>query len=297
VTASPTTVVAFNTTGNPGILRPAQPSDSRPVPVLADPGTAAAAGPDRILGMSVDGLPVNVRVVGTVSRFPTVAADSEGFIVADEATLDSALDAQLPGQGRTDELWVSSSRPAALHAALASGPLSPLGSSFRADLEHGLRAAPTARGVFGTLVAAAVLSAALAVLGLLTALLGGARDERIERDLEAQGVGPRALRADLQLRLALASVLGVCFGLVIAVLLTRLAVASVRAAGTVANPQPPLVTVVPWVELAAWGVGAIAALMAVGWLATRLVIGRKTPRGPEPALVADGGALSEGVAR
>jgi hypothetical protein len=243
------------------------------VPVLADPGTAAAAGPDRTLGTSVDGLPVNVRVVGTVSRFPTVAADSEGFIVADEATLDSALDAQLPGQGRTDELWVSSSHPAALHAALASGPLSPLGSSFRADLAHGLRA------------------------GLLTALLGGARDERIERDLEAQGVGPRALRADLQLRLALASVLGVCFGLVIAVLLTRLAVASVRAAGTVADPRPPLVTVVPWVELAAWGLGAVAALMAVGWLATRLVIGRKTPRGPEPALVADGGALSEGVAR
>lgn len=297
VAASPTTVVGFSTTGNPGILRPAQPSDSRPVPVLADPGTAAAAGPDRILGMSVDGLPVNVRVVGTVRRFPTVAAGAEGFVVADEATLDSALDAQLPGQGRTDELWVSSSRPARLHAALASGPLSPLGSSFRADLEHALRAAPTARGVFGTLVAAAMLAAALAVLGLLTALLGGARDERIERDLEAQGVGPRAIRADLQLRLALASTLGVCFGLVIAVLLTRLAVASVRAAGTVADPQPPLVTVVPWVELAIWGAGVVAVLIAAGWLTTRLVIGRKTPSGPEPSLVADGGALSEGVAR
>jgi hypothetical protein len=296
VAASPTTVVGFSATGNPGILRPAQPSDSRPVPVLADPGTAAAAGPDQILGLSVDGLQVDARVVGTVRRFPTVAADAEGFILADEATLDSALDAELPGQGRTDELWVSSSRPSRLHAALASGTLSPLGSSFRANLEHALRAAPTARGVFGTLVAAAVLAAALAVLGLLTALLGGARDERIERDLEAQGIGPRALRADLQLRLALASVLGVSFGLVIAVVLTRLAVASVRAAGTVADPQPPLVTVVPWAELAVWSAGVIAVLVAAGWLTTRLVIGRKTPGGPEPALVADGGALSEGVA-
>ena len=62
-------------------------------------------------------------------------------------------------------------------------------------------------------------------------------------------------------------------GLGIAVLLRRLAVASVRAAGTVADPRPPVVTIVPWPELAAWGVGTFAVLALAGWLATRALIG------------------------
>jgi hypothetical protein len=56
------------------------------------------------------------------------------------------------------------------------------------------------------------------------------------------------------------------------VLLTRLAVASVRAAGTVADPSPPVVTVVPWAELAAWGAGTLAVLALAGALATRAQI-------------------------
>ena len=114
----------------------------------------------------------------------------------------------------------------------------------------------------------------LAVVGLLTALLGAARDERVESDLREQGVGPRGLRAELRVRLALVSVLGVVAGLGIAVLLTRLAVASVRAAGTVASPRPPVVTVVPWAALAAWGAGTLAVLAIAGWLATRGSVGR-----------------------
>ena len=68
---------------------------------------------------------------------------------------------------------------------------------------------------------------------------------------------------------------GVVVGLAIGVLLTRLAVATVRSAGTVAVPRPPIVTVAPWAELAAWGVIAGAALAAVAWLATRMVVGRE----------------------
>ena len=245
-------VVSFATSGMRGVLRPAQPSDALPVPVLADLQTAAALGPGGRLALTVDGLPVIARVVGTLRRLPTLAADAPGFVVADEATLASALDAQLPGQGRADELWISTSDAARLRAALRHGSLAQLSSSFRADVAHQLRAAPVATGVLGTAIASAALSAALSVVGLLTALLGGARDERIERDLE-EGIGPRALRAEVLMRLMLASVLGVCIGLAIAVVLTRLAVASVRAAGTTANPRPPLVTVAPWVQLGAWG--------------------------------------------
>ena len=63
--------------------------------------------------------------------------------------------------------------------------------------------------------------------------------------------------------------LGVIVGLGVAVLLTRLAVASVRSAGAVADPRPPVVTVVPWPALAAWGVGTLAVLTLAGWLVPR----------------------------
>jgi hypothetical protein len=272
-TGAAVAMVSFSASGTPGVLRPAQPTDTLPVPVLADPQTAASAGPDGRIALTVDGLPVIGRVVGVLSRFPTIDSDSGGFVIADEATLAAALDAQLPGQGRADELWISAGHLAPLRAALDSGTLAQLDSSFRADLDHQLRDAPVARGVFGTLIAATALSVVLAVVGLLTALLGGARDQRAETDLSEQGVGPRGLGAELRIRLVLASALGVIAGLGIAVLLTRLAVASVRAAGTVADPSPPVVTVVPWAELAAWGAGTFAVLALAGALATRALIG------------------------
>ena len=58
-------------------------------------------------------------------------------------------------------------------------------------------------------------------------------------------------------------------GLGIAVLLTRLAVASVRGAAAVADPRPPVVTVVPWAALAAWSVGTFTVLTLAGWLVPR----------------------------
>ena len=196
------------------------------------------------------------------------------FIVADHQTLSSALDAQSPGQGRADELWISTAAPASLRATLAGGPFAQLVGSLRVDAEEQLRSAPVARAVLGTLIGATILAGALAVVGLLVALLGAGRDERIERDLIAQGIGPRGVRRELRIRLMLAAVLGVAVGLAIGVILTRLVVATVRAAGTVAVPRPPLVTVAPWEQLALWSLVALAALGAAAWVATRSLVGR-----------------------
>jgi hypothetical protein len=100
-------------------------------------------------------------------------------------------------------------------------------------------------------------------------LLGGARDRRIENDLAAQGIGPRALRAQALARLMLAGAVGVSLGLALAVLLTLLAVASVSAVGPVSDPRPPLVGVVPWPALVAWGLGLVVVFLGSGWAATR----------------------------
>jgi hypothetical protein len=124
----------------------------------------------------------------------------------------------------------------------------------------------------GTLIAASVLAGVLSVLGLLLAMVGSARDERIEHDLIAQGVGPRGLRAELRMRLVLGAGVGVGAGLVVAVVLTRLAVAGVRAVGPVDVPRPPPVTVVPWAELAAWGLAAMAMLALVAVLASTSLV-------------------------
>jgi hypothetical protein len=260
--------LAFTDSGLPGIVRPAQPSDTRRVPVLVDPATAAAAGQGGTLALTVDGEPVAARVAGVVNRFPTVPLGSAGFVVADEQTLAGALDAQLPGQGRADELWISSHDLAGLRAALDAAPLSSLQAQYRRTIERGLREAPVARAVLGTLIAAAGLSAALAIVGLLAVLLGPGRDGRMESDLVDQGASPRAVRAQLRLEAVIASALGVLAGAAIALILAQLAVDTVRAVAALSSGSPPLVTVDPAGELVLWGAAGLAALALATWLGT-----------------------------
>jgi hypothetical protein len=256
----------FAQSGNAGVLRPPQPSDRRPLPVLADPTTAAVAGRRGQLPLTIDGLPVRGHVVGVLKRFPTLAADAGGFVVADEATLAATLDAQQPGQGQPDELWLSSTRLGPLHAALARGPLAQLQSSFRADIARSLNDDPVARGVLGSLIAATAIALALAVAGMLAVLLGAARDRRVEGDLAGLGVGPRGLRAELRMRLSIAAMTGVIAGGVVAVVLTGLAVGGVGSA--LGAPRPAVVAVVPAGALALWVLGAFGALAVTGFLAT-----------------------------
>ncbi len=268
-------LVLFDTGEDSGLLRPAQPIDYRPLPVLVDPGTAAAAGRGGLLAMTVDEVPLVARVTAVLRRFPTVQSGSAGFVVADEPALASALDAAIPGQGEANELWISTPDQARLRGALTRRPLAQLDSAFRVDIERSLGSAPIARGVLGTLIAATALGGLLSVIGVLVALLGAARDERVEADLLAQGLGPRAVRRELRMRLAVVGTTGVLVGVAIGILLTRLAIAVVQAAGAVAAPQPPVVTVTPWAALALWAVVAIAALAAISLGATRsLVRGR-----------------------
>jgi hypothetical protein len=262
--------IRFSASGLPGIVRPLAPSDLYRLPVLVDPGTAAAATPRATIALSIDGLPVAAHVIGVLKRFPTVPIGSAGFVIADAAQLASALDAQLPGQGRADELWIETRRPGRLRTALARTPLASLSAVFRSDLQGRLQSGAVARSVLGTLIAAVIVSALLAALGILTAFTGSASDRSVERDLAAQCLGRRELTRELRLRGLLAAVLGVGTGLALALALTGLAVSSVNATLTLTAPDPPLVAVAPWAELAVWCLIALTLLGGAVGLAAGL---------------------------
>jgi hypothetical protein len=257
----------FVAAGATGLLRPPQPGDGGavPLPVLADPLSAAQAGRDGRLALAVDGVAVLARVVGRPRGFPTVPAG--GFLVADEAALAARLDADAPGRGRADELWLETPDLARTRAALAAPGLASLSFAYRADLERALRTDPVFRGVAGTLAAAAAAAVALAALGLLVA--GTARDRRLEGDLTAQGLGPRALRRDARVRLAATAALGLGGGLAVGLALGRLAVAAVRGAPAVASLTVAPVAVVPWAGVGLFAGATAAALGAAAWAATR----------------------------
>ena len=261
-------LIVFQESGLAAIIRPDQPSDHAPVPVLVDHQTAGAADRRHELALNVDGVPVlAARVVGVADRFPSVEGDVAGFVVADESRLAAVLDAGNPGQGRADELWVATRRPATLRRALSAGDLARLAAAFRSDARRGIAADPAARAVLTTLAAAAFIAAMLAVLGLLILATGAIRDRRVETDLAAQGLGPRALRFELRFRLLIATLVGVLGGGMLSLVLARLAVSTVRAAGTVMSPDPPVVAVTPAVMLV-WELGVIVGLTLASWLVT-----------------------------
>jgi hypothetical protein len=104
-----------------GKFRPTQPTDGRVLPVLATARVAAEAGPHGIIPLQIEGEQVAGRVVGVVSRFPSVVGDA---VVADRDTAGTLLDTRSPGLGTTDELWlnVPAAREAATARLLARAP-------------------------------------------------------------------------------------------------------------------------------------------------------------------------------
>jgi ABC-type antimicrobial peptide transport system permease subunit len=143
----------------------------------------------------------------------------------------------------------------------------------RAAVERRLQEDPLSRGSLLTVAAAAVGAGLLALVGLLLLVAADARDERRElRDLEAEGMAPRALRRHVRLRAGLVAALGLAGGLVLAAVLAPLVVDLVSVAATARTPEPPLVVRIGW-PLLVGGLAAASALASVLVLAAT----RRTP--------------------
>jgi hypothetical protein len=254
-------------------IRPRQPTDGVPIPVIASDSIAAAAGSARVLPIRVGRAAVEVRIVETASRFPTLSGD---FIVADQEALATAANAAVPGTAVADEAWLS--------AAPTAEATFPVRVTSRSELERSLRADPVSRAAALALLAAALVAGCLVLAGLVLALAVDARDDAADLfDLESLGFDPTRLARHLWLRSAVILGAGLIGGLVTGALASLLVTELVGITANATPAEPPLVPVVPWLLLA---VGLIAftalALGVVAILARRPFRGAAPPR-PEAA--------------
>ncbi len=253
-------------------FRPRQPTDGRPVPVIASPDIAQAAGPEGLVPIEIVDQRLLAKVVATARRFPTLG---DSFVVADERWLYTALNGPQPRAGLVTELWVDGgSSPNRVAKAVARPPLDRLQISSRRQIQAGLTTDPLGRGVLITLGAAAIAALALALAGLMLAVVSDLRDERGELDeLEAQGASPADLRRHLRLRALIVSVAGLLGGLATGAVLGTLVVGVVRLTAGAAAPEPPLrldlgLGLVA-IALALYAAAAAALVGAVTWNAFR----------------------------
>jgi len=232
----------FPDTGASLAFRPLEPTDGRPLPVVASPDlVAAAGGVGHTTILDFQDARVPVRIVGAVRRLPTVPADSGPFVLAEESRLSTAMNAGAPGRGTPNEIWLSARDEHRAAAALGRPPFSSLAVTSRSAVDHRLATDPLAHATELALGAAALVALALAVLGFWVGVLSELRDERSDfYDLEAQGVAPAGLRAQLRVRAAILVALGLAGGALLGLLLSRLVVSLVRISGTTAVPEPPL---------------------------------------------------------
>jgi hypothetical protein len=268
------------TTERTGIFRPAEPTDGRPLPVLATARVAAEAGPHGIIPLQIEGEQVAGRIVGRIDRFPSIVGDA---VVADRQTISTLLDTRSPGLGLTDELWLNV--PAAIEpqtaATLARAPFTQLTVASQATTLDRLEADPLARGALLTLACTAAVALLLALLGLVLSVVGDMRDDRGELfDLEAQGASPATIRAHLRLRALLVAAFGIAGGLGLGAILSTLVISLVSVTAGAAEPEPPLRLAIDLPLLAA----AAAAYVVVAAL---LVLAATTLRGRAPSRAAE----------
>jgi hypothetical protein len=250
-----------------GVFRPRQPTDGSALRVLATPHVAAAAGPNGIIPLQVEGELVPARIVGVVDRFPSIVGDA---VVADRVTAATMLDTRSPGLGLTDEIWTA-------HAPQTRA----LTVTSRADTLARLQDDPLARGALLTLAGTAAVALLLALVGLLLAVVGDVRDDRGELfDLEAQGASPATIRAHLRLRALLVAAFGIAGGIALGAILSALVISLVSVTASAAKPEPPLLLSLDLPLL----VGA--ALLYVA-LAAVLVGAATSLRGRAPARAAE----------
>ena len=227
ITATSAGHLRYLVTGNDvARLRARQPTDDNPIPLVVSPSLAEAAGPGGILPLDVGGTHRRPR-----RRDRAADPDRlEDVVIADGATLSTALDAAAPGRHRERGSGWTPRRvrdrgrrgvaPPAVQRRSTSRrmtPCSPICVRSHSRAARSSRSRPQRWP-----------RSALALVGLLLVVVSDLRDERGELfDLEAQGAEPNTLRRHLRLRTAFVAAFGLVGGIVTGVVLAALVVSLV----------------------------------------------------------------------
>ncbi len=260
-------------------LRAPQATDSAAPKVIVTPRLGIlAGGVGGELALAVGGRQVPVQVAAIVDRFPGTEGEA---VVGDIEALRTAVNTQVPGAGRTNEVWldVPDSEVGSVVATLARPPFRGVEAVSRLALLDEARDDPLGHGTLLALDSAAIVALILAALGLALTVRTDLRDDQGGLyDLEAQGASPSLLRRIVRVRALVVGIAGVLAGtiagLLLALLVTRVVAVTARAATT---PLPLQTSF----DLRVVGVAAIAYLLvaaALVALATRRAF--RSDRGP-----------------
>lgn len=237
----------------PGVRLPAA------LPALAS-GPVAASAVDGLVSVTIRGLEVKLRVIGTARRFPSMVDRPSRFVVVDYDTLFAALNLDHPGFGPANEAWSFAATPprAPGHQVIGATRLQ------ARSLDD-----PLAAGTRDVLGVAAWLAAALGIASLVVATRSALASERmLLAEYEALGVPPRTIARSTQLSFVLLAVLGLAAGVIGGLLALRLVGAFVAITATATRPLLPIQTVVAWAGvLTLLGTVAVVGAVAVGVLA------------------------------
>ena len=195
-------------------LRPRQPTDGLQIPAVVSPFLATLAGPDRVLGVTVNGEQLHFRVAAVARALPGHPAERDLRLPRRRPARARERPQHLDARHRLRDraLAATPTRRGARRSRPACGkpPFTALAVSSRSQLEHSLRAEPIARAALAMLETAALTAdRARAARARARRGLSERRDEAAELfDLEAQGVAPASLRRQLRLRASLAGLAG-----------------------------------------------------------------------------------------
>ena len=253
------------------VLRAPLATDGLVLPAIvgSDLADAARAKDGSVLAITLgDRDLARIRVVGVLPRFPGAPEAGGAFAVVALDPLLMAMDGAAPGAGRPDEAWLrvdAPARTADVRTALSAPPFRTVAARSRLGLEAAAAADPFASSILAAFAAAGAAGLLLAALGLALAALADLRDESGElRDLEAQGMGPRALRRQVGARTLILAAGGTLSGVVMGLGLAFLVTAAVGVGADGSRPTPPLILDVP---LAGLAVATAAPLVAAAALA------------------------------
>jgi FtsX-like permease family protein len=211
------------------------------LPAIATRTLLSAAGLrlGSLLQVTIQGLPVSLRLAGEVAHFP--AADgSAGGVILNQAALQGVLEDSGSLPMPVTEWWLRDS------GRLALGPL-PAGSTVltEAGVLNSLRDEPLSVAPLLALLGAAVLALLLTGLGFLVSVAAPRERGRDLAVLDALGATPGQLTRLLCLEQAMLSVPAAAGGLALGLLLARLIVPAVTLTSGASQPVPSVLIQVP----------------------------------------------------